>query len=57
MEFLLFDKYAAYIGASYLLTFAIVGFLFISTKANHKRVVTQLRIKYARGEKNDKKTK
>ncbi|SFV88268.1 hypothetical protein MNB_SUP05-SYMBIONT-7-383 [hydrothermal vent metagenome] len=51
MEFLLFDKYAAYIWASYLLTFAIVGFLFVSTKANHKRVVTQLRIKYARGEK------
>ncbi|NYT26884.1 heme exporter protein CcmD [Candidatus Thiodubiliella endoseptemdiera] len=51
MGFLLFDKYMIYIWVSYLLTFAIVGFLFISTKVNHKRVVTQLRIKYARGEK------
>lgn len=49
MEFLIFDKYAVYIWASYGLTFATIAFLFFSTKANRKRVVTQLKIKYARG--------
>ncbi|CAC9452381.1 hypothetical protein BHECKSOX2_118 [Bathymodiolus heckerae thiotrophic gill symbiont] len=49
MEFLLFDKYTSYIWASYLLTFATVAILFIGTKSAHKRAMTQLRIKYARG--------
>jgi heme exporter protein CcmD len=43
MEFLLFDKYTTYIWASYLLAFATVAILFISTKATHKRTITQLR--------------
>ncbi|CAC9435194.1 heme exporter protein CcmD [bacterium endosymbiont of Bathymodiolus sp. 5 South] len=51
MEFLLFDKYTTYIWASYLLTFATVAILFISTKATHKRTITQLRIKYKRNKK------
>ncbi|VVH54798.1 hypothetical protein BSPLISOX_2595 [uncultured Gammaproteobacteria bacterium] len=51
MEFLLFDKYTTYIWVSYLLTFATVAILFVSTKATHKRTITQLRIKYARDKK------
>ncbi|CAC9642849.1 heme exporter protein CcmD [bacterium endosymbiont of Bathymodiolus sp. 5 South] len=51
MEFLLFDKYTTYIWASYLLAFATVAILFISTKATHKRTITQLRIKYKRNKK------
>ncbi|MBA5249394.1 hypothetical protein MNB_SUP05-SYMBIONT-4-491 [hydrothermal vent metagenome] len=51
MEFLLFDKYAAYIWVSYGLTFAVIAFLFISTKTNHNRAVSQLRVKYARAKK------
>jgi hypothetical protein len=39
MEFLLFDKYTTYIWASYLLTFATVAILFVSTKATHKRTI------------------
>ncbi|VVM22523.1 hypothetical protein BSPWISOXPB_3443 [uncultured Gammaproteobacteria bacterium] len=45
MEFLLFDKYTTYIWVSYFLTFATVAILFVSTKATHKRTITQLRIK------------
>ncbi|CAB5502064.1 hypothetical protein [uncultured Gammaproteobacteria bacterium] len=51
IEFLLFDKYTAYIWASYLLTFATVAILFVGTKATHKRTITQLHIKYARDKK------
>lgn len=50
MDFLIFDKYALYIWVSYLLTFTMVAFLFISAKINHARIATQLRIKYIRGE-------
>ncbi|SMN11876.1 hypothetical protein SPBRAN_69 [uncultured Candidatus Thioglobus sp.] len=56
MEFLAFDKYAYYIWASYLLTFIIIAFFFISAKSNRKHIITQLRIKYLRDkqiEKND----
>lgn len=49
MDFLLFDKYSIYIWASYLLTFITIAILFISAKITHKRTMTQLRIKYARG--------
>ncbi len=51
MDFLLFDKYSAYIWASYFLTFITIAILFISTKTIHKRNITQLRIKYARDKK------
>jgi len=53
MDFLLFDKYTTYIWVSYLLTFAMVSFLFISAKVNRTRVITQLRIKYIRGRNNN----
>ena len=48
MEILMFDKYTAYIWASYLLTFATVAFLFINTRSTHKRAIMQLSIKYSR---------
>ncbi len=48
MDFLLFDKYSAYIWASYLLTFLTIVVLFVGAKTTHKRTITQLRIKYAR---------
>lgn len=53
MEFLTFDKYAFYIWASYFLTFAVIAFLFISTKTNHTQVLTKLRIKYTRDKNNN----
>ncbi|SMM97978.1 hypothetical protein SPONN_262 [uncultured Candidatus Thioglobus sp.] len=48
MDFLVFDKYAYYIWTSYLLTFIVIAFFFISAKSNRKRIITQLRIKYLR---------
>ncbi|KAA0456470.1 MAG: heme exporter protein CcmD [Candidatus Thioglobus sp.] len=53
MDFLIFDKYAAYIWASYLITFAVIGLLFFNTKSARKQIITKLRIKYIRDKNND----
>lgn len=53
MDFLMFDKYTFYIWVSYLLTFAMVAFLFIGAKINHIHVTRQLQIKYIRDKDND----
>ena len=48
LSFLPYGKYALYIWLSYGITFILIVGLFVRTSINHKKILSQLKNKYAR---------